>query len=92
MNFQNLFYATSSITVIIIGIIIIAFAIVALIIAIRLAKFSHQLSSCSNKLENFLKNLKDKLHYSTIIALIIKFLKEAISLIKNKKDKKDKDK
>ncbi|HKL17111.1 MAG TPA: hypothetical protein VJ900_02010 [Patescibacteria group bacterium] len=92
MTLQNLFYATSSITTIIIGILFIAIAIIVIIIAVRLAKFSRKISLLPDQADKFLKNIQQKIKYSTIITLLAKILKVILDLLKKDKKKKNKDK
>ncbi len=92
MSLQNLFYATSSITTIIVGILFIIIAIIAIVIAIRLARFSRKISLFPEQAEKFLTNLQRKIKYSTVITLLVRLLKEIVDLLKShkKSDKKDK--
>ncbi len=92
MSLQNLFYATSSVTVIVVGVFFLAVAIIAIIIALRLAKFSKKLSLFSEKLDRFFENFQNKVKYSTIITLVVKALKEVVGFLKDQREKKDNDK
>ena len=85
MNYQNFFYISVSSAIILVAIFCAALIVVAIIIGIRIARFSKGLKKASDQINEILEKIKEKTILSSFVVLVSQGLKELVGFIKEKR-------
>ena len=89
MASQNLFYITTSVAVIFIAFFYILLGIIAVVIAVRIAKAAGRFLNVSKKAEDTMDKIKEKVTSLAFMGLVTQGLKEIFSFVKAKKEEKE---
>ncbi|MDD4995938.1 MAG: hypothetical protein PHW15_00465 [Patescibacteria group bacterium] len=92
MTSQNFFYITSSSAIIIVAFLFVVLIVIGIVVAARIAKTFRNISQVSKELSETVKNFREKIKIAAIMNLFSDGLKEIVSFIKEKREKKNKKK